>query len=60
MHTIPLRIRRSFYVNCTLPPDTPEASALGPALKRTLPGGCAPHYVYQVRPGRHFGKERRD
>ncbi|GAB4815178.1 hypothetical protein N2152v2_002224 [Parachlorella kessleri] len=48
MHTIPLHIPRTFYVNSTLPPDSPQASALAPAIKRTLPGGRAPHYVYQV------------
>lgn len=52
MHTIPLRIPRSFYINSTLPPDAPEASALGPTLKRVLPGGREVHYVYQVWKGR--------
>ena len=48
MHTIPLRIQRTFYVDATAPPDAPEAEGLGPALKRTLPGGAEAHFVYQV------------
>lgn len=50
MYTIPIRIPRTFYVDCTLPPDAAEVAALGlgPPLKRTLPGGAEAHFVYQV------------
>ena len=54
MSAIPLRIQRTFYIDSRLPPDAPEvaALALGPPLRRVLPGGAEPHHVYQVGGGR--------
>jgi hypothetical protein len=58
MHAIPLQIPRTFYVNSTLPPGHPDLPPVfGPPVKRVLPGGAAPHFIYQV--GGRLGGMRR-
>lgn len=48
MYAVPLSVPRTFYVNSTLPPSDPQAAALGELVKRTLPFGQEPFYIYKV------------
>lgn len=47
--TIPApQVPRTLYINSSLPPSDPLASALGRKVARTLPGGAPAQHVYEL------------